>query len=518
MIGGADLGSSPYPERYSYRPAARVRSCHCSRRVNRRDADIRLASDDRPVDGTLPVGRSRGAILQNHDAIVPPMMRPLHPSTAELRETGRRLRQQTPRSSLATLSTGHRDPLGILAEQNGTRLQELIPLRVERMSQSAFAFYRGTAGLMAADLADCPTTGVQVASCGDAHVANFGFYASPQRTLVFDLNDFDEAASAPWEWDVKRLVTSVVVGGRDDSRNTEVIEKAARGAVLAYRGALRASLDHSPLERYYTHIEAEGGAGLLDKKSRRAVHKAIGDAQKRTGDRAVRRLTTTDPDGTLRFIERSPTMGPMDPLQVALVRQHIEAYERSTAPDVRAVLSHYSEVDTARRVVGVGSVGTRCALVLFQDGDGNGLIMQSKEAGRSVLEQYGGITQPDVLTELVAEHGQGARVVSFQRILQAVSDPFLGYLRTDEFDLYVRQFHDMKGGIDVGELEDRPFITYAAACGVALARAHSQSPRAAIVAGYLGTGRAVADAILEWSMAYADLSEQDYRAFLAGAR
>lgn len=145
--------------------------------------------------------------------------RSLRPSTSELLEMGRRLRQQTPRASLAFLPTGHRDPLGILAEQNSTRLQELIPLRVERMSQSAFAFYRGTAALMAADLSGCPTTGVDVASCGDAHVANFGFYASPQRTLVFDLNDFDEAASAPWEWDLKRLVTSVVVGGLDDSRS-----------------------------------------------------------------------------------------------------------------------------------------------------------------------------------------------------------------------------------------------------------------------------------------------------------
>lgn len=447
-----------------------------------------------------------------------PMTRRRRPSTQDLLETGKRLRQQTPRSSLATLSTGLRDPLGIVAEQNAGRLQELIPLRAERMSQSAFAFYRGTAALMAADLADCPTTDVQVASCGDAHVANFGFYASPQRTLVFDLNDFDEAASAPWEWDLKRLVTSVVVGGRDNDREPDVIERAARRTVLAYRKALLSSLEHSPLERYYTHIDAEGGAGLLDRKSRRALLNAVRDARKRTGDRALRRLTTSGPDGTLRFNERPPTMGPLDPAQAALAHRHIEAYERSAAPDVRAVLSHYTEVDTARRVVGVGSVGTRCALILFQDGDGNGLIMQSKEAGPSVLEQYGRVMQPDVLSELVAEHGQGARVVSFQRILQAVSDPFLGYLRTDDFDLYVRQFHDMKGGIEVGVLDDGPFSTYAEACGVALARAHSQSPRAAIVAGYLGSGRAATDAILEWSMAYADLSEQDYRAFLAQAR
>lgn len=438
------------------------------------------------------------------------------PSTRQLVERGRRFRRQVPRTALATSAPRARDPLGILAGQNAGRLQHLIPLRMERMSESAFAFYRGTAALMAADLAQGPTTGILVAACGDAHVSNFGFYASPQRTLVFDLNDFDEAARAPWEWDLKRLVTSVIVGGRAASRSGRTIETAARGTVRAYRGALLAGLDHSPLERYYTRIDAEGGTGSLDSKSRTVLAKAIKAAQKRTGERAVRRLTTTTKDGRLRFVERPPTMGPLEPEQAILVHRHIQAYERSAAPDIRTVLSHYTAVDTARRVVGVGSVGTRCALTLFQDGDGNGLIMQSKEAGRSVLEQYGGISQPSVLTDLVDLHGQGARVVSFQRILQAVSDPFLGYLRTDGFDLYVRQFHDMKGGIEIVELDDAPFATYAAACGVALARAHGRSPRAPLIAGYIGSGDTLAEAILQWSTTYADLAEEDYRTFLAG--
>lgn len=405
--------------------------------------------------------------------------------------------------------------MGILEEQNATRLQDLVPLRIERMSQSAFAFYRGTAALMAADLAQAPTTGIEVSACGDAHVSNFGFYASPQRSLVFDLNDFDEAAVAPWEWDLKRLVTSVIVAGRDSSRSDAVIETAARDAVGSYRAALLSSLRLSPLERYYTHIDPEGGSARLDKKSRRVLKSAIKAAQRRTGERAVRKLTVTDEAGRLRFVERPPTMRPLEPEAATRVGDHIERYEATAPPDIRVVLGHYTAVDTARRVVGVGSVGTRCALTLFQDGDGNGLVMQSKEAGRSVLEQYGGIVQPTVVTDLVDVHGQGARVVSFQRILQAVSDPFLGYLRSDEFDLYVRQFHDMKGGIEVSDLENGPFVTYARACGVALARAHSKSRRAAVIAGYLGSGRAVTDAILAWSSAYADLAEQDYRTFLA---
>lgn len=429
--------------------------------------------------------------------------------------SGRRRRQETPRSALAELPLGSRDPLGILREQNSTRLQELISLRAERMSQSAFAFYRGTAALMAADLARSPHTGLLVVACGDAHVSNFGFYASPQRTLVFDLNDFDEAAWAPREWDLKRLVTSVIVGGRDSSRTPHVIETAARTTVSAYRAALAASLELTPLQRYYTHIDPRGGAGLLDKKSRRVIASAIKSAQRRTGERAVRRLTTRDADGSLRFVMAPPTMDQPKPEVAENVHRYTDAYRASAGPGIRMLLSHYREVDLARRVVGVGSVGTRCALSLFEDGDGNGLILQSKEAGRSVLEQYGRIEQPQVLTEAVGTHGQGARVVALQRILQAVSDPFLGYLRAEGFDLYVRQFHDMKGGIDVEDLDDRPFITYAQACAVTLARAHSQSPRAAEIVGYIGNGDRLTTAIVEWSTAYADLSERDYHAFLA---
>lgn len=444
------------------------------------------------------------------------MTRPLRPSTKQLVDTGRRLRQRIPRSQLATLNTSDRDPLGILREQNSTRLQELIPLRTERMSHSAFAFYRGTAAIMAADLATSPTTDIRVAACGDAHVANFGFYASPQRTLVFDLNDFDEAAVAPWEWDLKRLVASVIIGGRDAGRDAALVESTARRTALAYRHALRASLAMTPLERYFTHFDPEGGvAQSLDRPSRRALKAAIAGARKRTGARAVRRLTTRGSDGRLAFVSMPPTMTPLPPDRLDLAQQAIDGYLGTVKPDVALMMSQYAQVDTARRVVGVGSVGTRCVLVAFQDGDGHGLIMQAKEAGPSVLEQYGRIAQPAVVTDRVAEHGQGARVVSLQRILQAVSDPFLGWVQLDDVDLYVRQFHDLKGGFEFAELEDRPYLDYSLACAITLARAHSQSGQAAVAAGYIGSGRAVADAIVQWSLAYADLAEADYRAFLA---
>lgn len=436
------------------------------------------------------------------------------PSTRELVESGRRLRKQVPRTALATLSSGARDPLGILAEQNATRLPGLIGLRAERMSASPFAFYRGTAALMAADLADGPHTGLHVASCGDAHVANFGFYASPQRTLVFDLNDFDEAAWAPWEWDLKRLVTSVIIGGRHSSRSGEVITAAAIRTTLAYRGALAEAIELSPTRRFFTHLDAAAGMDQLPKESRQVLQDAIRSAQRRTGERAARRLTTRDADGRARFIERPPTMTKVSAEVESQVQEYVDRYYASASPDIRFVLAHYTVADIARRVVGVGSVGTRCSLLLMQDGDDNAFILQSKEANASVLEQYGRVEQPAKLTGIVADGGQGARVVALQQILQAVSDPFLGHLRGVEADLYVRQFHDMKGGIDVEGLDDGSFTLYAMACGVTLARAHSQSPQAASVVGYLGSGQSAAEAIAAWSTAYADLSARDFRAFV----
>lgn len=440
------------------------------------------------------------------------------PSQKELIQTGRERRKRVPRRSLATLGDRPRDPLGILDEQNSTRVQSLIGLRNERMSANAFAFYRGTAALMAADLADDPHTGLLVAACGDAHVSNFGFYASRTRSLMFDLNDFDESAWAPWEWDLKRLVASVVIGARHSGRSDEVTARATAGAVMSYRHVLNEAMALSPTQRFFTHFDAEAGMGRLKGDSKRVLNAAIRSAQKRTGERAVRRLTTKDADGRMRFIERPPTMTRMDPEAAHDVHVYVERWHETAAQDVRLLVQHYDVADVARRVVGVGSVGTRCSLVLLQDQDDHALILQSKEANVSVLEQYGRITQPERLTAMIASNGQGARVVAMQRILQSVSDPFLGYLRGAQADLYVRQFNDMKGGIEVDQIEDRPFIQYAQACAATLARAHSQSPRAATIVGYLGSGKVVAEAITAWSHAYADLSAKDFEAFVAANR
>ncbi len=432
---------------------------------------------------------------------------------------GRAARERVPREQLALLPDGARDPMGILDEQDATRVPELVPIRTQRMAETAFAFYRGTAALMAADLARSPSSGLDVGSCGDAHVSNFGLFASPQRTLVFDLNDFDESAWAPWEWDVKRLITSIVIAGQSTSRDAKVVEDAALGAVRTYARALRSGVRRSPLKRYYDHFDADAAEDAIDPESAEALHRAIKDAEKRTAARAVRKLTTVDPAGRLLFIEQPPTMTHVDPRIEARINEFIALYLSSANVDIRVLMQKYHVTDIARRVVGVGSVGTRCYLISNSDGDGNALLLQAKEAGQSVLVQYGGIAQPEAVAGFIQREGEGGRVVAMQRILQAVSDPFLGHLRGTPVDggpersFYVRQFHDKKGGFDMDTLEDSAFHWYSDACATTLARAHGQSPNASVVAGYVGGGRVAGEAILEWSYRYADVSRADWKLF-----
>lgn len=437
------------------------------------------------------------------------------PSTAQQRDNGRQLRRTIPRAALADLNPAGRDPLAIIGEQNSGRLPELVPLRMERMAASPFTFLRGTAAIMAADLAAAPHTGLLVAACGDAHVSNFGLYATPQRTLAFDLNDFDEAAWAPWEWDLKRLIASVVVAGQATARAEAVIRDAALATVRRYAARMDSAARRSPLARYFDHFDPRATAKQLDPSSRRALKEAMRGARRRTGERAARRLLETGADGQRRFAQQPPVMTRLAPEVEQRMRDFLADYAANTTPDIRQLLDHYTIVDLIRRAVGVGSVGTRCNLALLEDADGQPLILQAKQAGPSVLAHYGGIQQPDSLVAGIAEHGEGWRVVALQRVLQAYSDPFLGHLRVELGDFYVRQFHDQKGGFEVEELDDTAFHRYALACAAVLARAHSQSPAAATIAGYLGTGRAAAEAILTWSLAYADLARTDWTAFTA---
>ncbi|VEI03568.1 Uncharacterized protein conserved in bacteria [Acidipropionibacterium jensenii] len=448
--------------------------------------------------------------------VVSPAFTPTPPPSFDDRiHRGREARESTTWDGVAQLSTTDRDPIGILSEQNEDRLQSLVPLRTERMSVSPFTFYRGTAALMASDLARTPHSGILVASCGDAHVSNFGFYASPQRSLVFDLNDFDESAWAPWEWDLKRLVASIVIAGRSTSRKKAVVRQTAVDTIASYLDALRAAVHTSPTERYFTHFDAEQHVSQLSKRSREVLKDAIGDAEKRTSARVVRRLTAVAKDGHRRFIEQPPVLTPIDDAAAAAVADGLRQYQDSASEDIHLLMLHYRLADVARRVVGVGSVGTRCFLALFEDGDGHHQVLQVKEAGRSVLEQYGGIAQPPALQDTMTSRGQGARVVGLQRILQGLSDPFLGYIDQGSRGYYVRQFHDMKGNIDMDTLKNEPFNQYGTACGRVLARAHAQSPEAVEILGFAGHGKKLTEAILSWSLDYAKLSESDFDLFTA---
>lgn len=424
-----------------------------------------------------------------------------------------------PRERLAELTTDDRDPMGILDRQDSVRVPELVPLRTERMAASAFAFYRGTAAIMAADLGASPSTTLSVGSCGDAHVSNFGLYASPQRSLVFDLNDFDEAAWAPFEWDLKRLVTSVVISGRDSGRSTAVITAAALGAVKTYASALAAGIEDDPLDLYFERFDPKEALRSADDSTKRALKEAMEEAERRTGARALRRLTTVGDSSRLTFVEQPPTMTRLDPRLEQRVLDVIGLYVQSANVDIRVLMRRYAVADAVRRVVGVGSVGTRCYLVAMQDGDGHAIILQAKEAGVSVLVEYGGAVQPPEVLRYIDSHSQGGRVVAMQRILQAVSDPLLGHLSGVPVDggperaFYVRQFHDKKGGLEVDTLADSTFTWYASACAASLARAHGQSPDAALVAGYLGAGKTAGEAILQWAEAYAELSRADWQLF-----
>lgn len=416
---------------------------------------------------------------------------------------GRSLRELIPRSSHALHLPGDRDPAAILESQNADRLPELVPLRRQRMLASPFAFYRGSAALMAADLAAEPTTGLDVVSCGDAHISNFGFFASPQRTMVFDLNDFDEAATGPWEWDLKRLVTSIVIGARDGGYPEQQARRAALAAASSYRTWLAELMKLTVIERYYRMLDADRVRERIATPGRSVMDRVTRKARKRTSEQVVARMTVVLDDGARVFLE-DPVLTRIPIEDRAELERLLEQYRSTVSPDIALVLAQHELTDVALRVVGVGSVGTRCYLLLLTGPRGGSLVLQVKEAGVSVLNSWGGRPVDPALT-----HG-GHRVVANQRILQAVSDPFLGHLSFGGRDFYVRQFRDMKGSIDLPSLTFEQFEIYVAGCATVLARGHAQSPVAPAVSGYLGNSDVFDRAVVDWSFAYADQALADF--------
>jgi uncharacterized protein (DUF2252 family) len=432
---------------------------------------------------------------------------------------GRALRKTAPRRSLAQLTPSTRTATEILVDQNAGRLTELVPLRFARMLADPFSFYRGSAAVMAADLAASPSSGIEIMCCGDAHVSNFGLYAAPHRSIVFDLNDFDEAAVAPAEWDVKRLITSAIIGGRHAGYPDKAVRRCVEEAVAGYQTSLEAMLEEmNVLDRYYLRVEPEHYAGRVSKGLQAVIQNTISRARTRTSARVFKQITEIGPDGTPRLREAPPVLQHVDEDIEALLVESIQEYLSAVPADVALLLSHFRVTDVALRVVGVGSVGTRCYLVILVGPNGTPLILQIKEATRSVLDEYGGWPQPGTLTAAVEAGGQGVRVIDGQLILQAMSDVFLGTTRKDGRDYYVRQFHDMKGSIDTEGMSAATFADYTVACAVLLARAHSQSANASILRGYVGTSDAVHRAVAEWSYAYADKSLDDFHQLRAAAK
>ncbi len=431
---------------------------------------------------------------------------------------GRAMRKIAPRRALAQLVPSTRNPVEILIEQNRNRLADLVPLRFARMLADPFSFYRGAAALMAADLAGGPSSGIEVMCGGDAHLSNFGIFAAPQRTLVFDLNDFDEAAVAPAEWDIKRLVTSAIVGGRHAGYPEKTIRRIAANVVRTYRDGLHAMLEMNVMDRYYLRLEPQRYAHDVQGSLGRVIDEAARKAQNRTSARVFERIMERLPDGRFRLRENPPLLTHVAVSDEARLTESFREYLTGVPADIALLLSHFQVTDIAMRVVGVGSVGTRSYLLILTGPDGTPLVLQVKQANQSVLQEYGHWQQPDTLASATAALGQGIRVIGGQRILQAMSDVFLGSLRIQGQDFYVRQFQDMKGSVETEGMDPETYGQYVGACAYALARGHAQSANASMLRGYVGGGSTVSAAIVDWSYLYADKTLADFNALQAAAK
>jgi uncharacterized protein (DUF2252 family) len=431
---------------------------------------------------------------------------------AEMMEAGRALRSVVPRRSHESWrpTLGRIDPLDVLDETNATRLPNLIPVRNARMAASPFAFYRGSPAVMAADLSRTPSTGIELQICGDAHLLNFGTFATPERNQIFDLNDFDETHVGPWEWDIKRLAASLVIAARTAGLTDGDGETAAEGSVSAYRAEITTMAELSAFEVWHSQLDVESIiAGAPSKAARVIAQRSVAKARQRTNLQALSKLTTIR-DGRRVIVEDPPVVTRLNYGQLEQARGFVKAYLATLDPDRALLLDRYEFVDAALKVVGVGSVGTRCFVALLAGkADLDPLFLQVKEAQTSILAPFVGRTR---------HKNQGRRVVVGQRIMQAASDPFLGWARADGFDTYVRQLRDMKGSVPLEAARPEDLLLYGRLCGAALARAHARAGQPALLAGYLGTSAAFDEAVASFALAYADQNDRDYQSFLNGIR
>ncbi len=453
---------------------------------------------------------------------MPTRQRVAAPLTVQQRvERGKAARAAVPRSSHAVYEppTTRPDPVSLLEGQAASRVPELVPIRYGRMSESALSFYRGGALIMANDLAHSPTSGITAQLCGDAHLSNFGVYASPERRLVFDLNDFDETLPGPWEWDVKRLLASLAIAGRHNSYPAKLRRKVVLASARRYREAMRTFAAKSNLEVWHARIDADDLVPMIANKTLAArASKNLVKARSRGNEQALDKLTAIV-DGERRFASAPPLVVPMSELVPDVQREELvqwfrsllRSYQRTVSFDRRSLLRQFDFVDVARKVVGVGSVGTRAwAILLFGRDQSDPLFLQAKEAQPSVLAEFAGKS---------VHNNQGERVVTGQRLMQAASDIFLGWERVTGLDgqvrdFYVRQLRDWKGSAIIEGMVPEGMLAYGEICGWTLARAHARSGDRIAIAEYLGSGDSFDQAVADYAEAYADQSERDHLAML----
>ena len=444
---------------------------------------------------------------------------------------GRKARAEVPRASHAEFApvADRPDPVKLLEGEDASRVPELLPIRYGRMGVSAFTFFRGAALLMASDLAATPRSGLTVQICGDAHLANFGLFASPERRLVFDINDFDETLPGPWEWDVKRLATSLEVAGRDNGYSTKQRRRIVLAAVAAYRRAMAGFAEKTALEVWYAHADEDEINARFDEAAARARSVRKLRARRKRAARTMAKARTKDnlgalgrfagdQDGRPQIVADPPLIVPLrdlveDGIDTAELHEQLrgllDSYRSTLEPERRVLFDQYRLVDFARKVVGVGSVGTRSWMaLLLGDDDHDPLFLQAKEAGPSALEQFVGPSEYD---------NAGQRVVVGQRVMQAVSDIFLGWVRVKGLDgqtrdFYLRQLRDWKGSAEIEVMIPEGMQAYGELCAWTLARAHARSGDRIAIAAYLGSGPAFDVAVGEFAQAYADQNEHDYAA------
>ena len=423
---------------------------------------------------------------------------------------GKSLRQRVPRRSLAdwTPPPYRPDPIHLIEVNHRGRLDRLIPVRVGRMVASPYGFLRGTAVVMADDVAGLPSTGITPVVCGDAHLGNFGFYASPQRDLVIDLNDFDEAHPGCWEWDLRRLVASVWVAGRHNGAAEDECGSAVRSCVAAYRLEVRRLADEPLFSRSFTRLDVDRLAGETAGALAAEVRRSAKRARNRTSDRALPRFTQ-EVDGMRKIVEEPPLITRLPEREAEALAEALDNYLQTLSTHWRRVLGGYTLLDVAHKVVGVGSVGLRAYVALLEGSSPEDVVfLQLKQARRSVLARY-------VHGESALHAHQGQRVVEYQQALQTVSDPLLGWTTVDGLQYYVRQFRNMKGTIPLDAMDPEALIDYTGVVGQLLAKGHARTSGASMIAGYLGRSARVDDALCAFARRYADQTEADHSALVA---